>query len=72
MPYTASLVRDGAGRTRHGEWQNRRKNGEICWERARISPIRAGAGDITSFVAVKEDLTEVMRQEHALQGMNRL
>ncbi len=42
----------------HGEFHNRKKNGELYWELASISPIRNAAGDITHFLAIKEDITE--------------
>ncbi|KAF0213882.1 MAG: hypothetical protein FD178_2721 [Ignavibacteria bacterium] len=41
-----------------GEFHNRRKNGELYWEKASISPIVNENGDIAHFVAVKEDITE--------------
>ena len=41
-----------------GEWQNKKKNGELFWESAVISAIQNQEGVITSFVAVKEDITE--------------
>lgn len=46
-----------------GEFHNRRKNGELYWEFASISPIRNAEGIITHFVAVKEDITERKRAE---------
>lgn len=42
----------------HGEFQNLKKNGEIYFESATISPITDEKGNITNFVAVKEDITE--------------
>lgn len=50
-----------AGREWHGEFCNRKKNGELYWEMASISPIRDESEDITHFVAVKEDITERKR-----------
>ena len=47
-----------AGKVWRGEFHNRRKNGELFWEQASISPIRNAQGVVTSFVAVKEDITE--------------
>jgi len=47
-----------AGRTWTGEFCNRKKNGEIFWEAASVSPVRDDAGAITHFVAVKQDITE--------------
>ena len=52
-----------AGRTWHGEFCNKKKNGEIYWEAARITPITNKTGEITHFLAVKEDITERRRAE---------
>jgi PAS domain S-box-containing protein len=41
-----------------GEFHNKRKDGKQYWESASISPIRDSAGEITHFIAVKEDITE--------------
>jgi diguanylate cyclase (GGDEF)-like protein/PAS domain S-box-containing protein len=46
-----------------GELCNRRKNGEIFWEFARILPITDGVGQVTHYLAVKEDITERHRVE---------
>jgi PAS domain S-box-containing protein len=46
-----------AGKEWRGEFHNRKKNGELYWESASISPIRDPAGRITHYVAVKEDIT---------------
>lgn len=44
-----------------GEWRgvlhNKKKNGELYWESALISPIRNEEGKITHFLSVKEDIT---------------
>lgn len=45
------------GKEWRGEFHNKRKNGELYWESASISPIRDAAGHITHYVAVKEDIT---------------
>jgi PAS domain S-box-containing protein len=50
-----------AGGEWHGEFQNRKKNGELYWESASISAIRDELGRITHFVAVKEDITQRKR-----------
>ncbi len=47
-----------AGGVWRGELQNRKKNGELYWERAIISAIRNQDGEITNYVGVKEDITE--------------
>lgn len=41
-----------------GELHNKKKNGELYWEQALISPIVNSKNEITHFVAVKEDITE--------------
>ena len=46
-----------AGKEWSGEFHNKKKNGELYWEIASISPIRDLAGRITHYVAVKEDIT---------------
>lgn len=41
-----------------GEFHNRKKNGDLYWETATISPVKNERGEITHFIAVKEDITE--------------
>ena len=60
-------IRDG-GEWR-GEFHNRKKNGELFWESASISPIKDTAGAITHFIAVKEDITEKKEMELHLREM---
>jgi PAS domain S-box-containing protein len=52
-----------AGGEWRGEFQNRRKSGEVYWEFASISPVRDAAGQITHFIGVKEDITDRKRIE---------
>ncbi|MGD9174462.1 MAG: PAS domain S-box protein, partial [Desulfobacterales bacterium] len=52
-----------SGNVWQGEFRNRKKNGEEFWESASISPIVNDGGEITHFVAVKEDITERKRAE---------
>jgi PAS domain S-box-containing protein len=57
-----------------GELHNRKKNGELFWEFVRIIPLVSEKGEVTNFMAVKEDITlrkeltarEQMRQEQML------
>lgn len=60
----ATLV---AGEEWHGEFHNRKKNGELFWETASISPLRDEEGVITHFVAVKEDSTLQKKIDAALR-----
>jgi two-component system cell cycle sensor histidine kinase/response regulator CckA len=52
-----------SGHVWHGEFCNRKKNGELFWESASISPIVDKEGNIVHFVAVKEDITEKKEAE---------
>lgn len=54
-----------AGREWSGELHNRKKSGELFWEYERILPIRDAAGQITHFLAVKEDITERKQRRQA-------
>lgn len=55
-----------AGRRWQGEIRNRRKNGQLYWERQTISPIRDADGQIVRFVAIKEDTTLLQEMAQAL------
>ena len=46
-----------AGKEWRGEFHNKKKNGELYWESASISPIRDREARITHYVTVKEDIT---------------
>ena len=67
--YSALWHTISSGLEWRGEFHNRKKNGELYWEAASISPIFDGSGVITHFVAVKEDVTETKRlQQELLQA----
>ena len=57
-----------AGNVWRGEFINRKKNGEEFWESASISPIKNDDGEITHFVAVKEDITERKKAEQEIKN----
>lgn len=59
-----------SGKVWRGEFCNRKKNGELYWEFASISPILDRNGAVTSYVAVKEDITERKEKDLALQAAN--
>ncbi|OAN53681.1 PAS domain S-box protein [Paramagnetospirillum marisnigri] len=48
----------GHGSTWQGELCNRAKDGTLFWEYATLSPIRDDEGEITHFLAVKENITQ--------------
>ena len=61
--------------TKGGEWRgtfhNQRKDGSLYWEAASISALRDPAGQITHYLAVKEDITERKRLEATVDERNR-
>jgi PAS domain S-box-containing protein len=59
-----------SGNEWHGEFCNRKKNGELYWELASISPIMDPSGKITHFVAVKEDITPQRQLQDRLRQKN--
>lgn len=62
-----------AGDEWHGEFINRKKNGDIYYESAVISPIIDPDGTITHFVAVKEDITgRILAQRETMKYNNNL
>ncbi len=46
-----------SGHVWRGEFHNRRKNGELYWESATISPVKDTQGQITHYVGVQEDIS---------------
>jgi PAS domain S-box-containing protein len=55
-----------SGLTWKGELHNKKKNGELFWEFAAISPIHNEKNEIINFLAVKEDITERKKGEEEL------
>ena len=51
------------GQSWRGLFVNKKKNGDLYWEDAWISPIFSSEGDITHYVAVKEDITQRIAAE---------
>jgi PAS domain S-box-containing protein len=50
-----------------GEFQNRKKNGELYWESATITPIRNKDSEIVRYIAIKEDITLRRKAEQSLR-----
>ncbi len=61
-----------SGNEWRGEFCNKKKNGELYWESASISPVKDEKGDITNFIAVKEDVTERKKMEGLLLQSEKL
>lgn len=61
-----------AGKEWRGELHNRKKNGELYWEYATISPMTDNAGNIINFIAVKEDITQQKILEEQLKQAQKM
>ncbi len=61
-----------AGNVWHGVFHNRKKNGELFWEAAAISPIQNEEGIITHYLAIKEDITERKKLEEQLRQAQKM
>jgi PAS domain S-box-containing protein len=66
-----------SGKTWHGEFLNVRKDRTTYWESAIISPITNRKGEVTHFLAIKENITErkriqeeLVRSEQELREIN--
>jgi len=53
----------------HGELINKKKNGELYWEEAIISPVKDKKGQTTHYLAIKENITK-RKQTEALLAEN--
>ncbi|RKF18080.1 sensor domain-containing diguanylate cyclase [Alginatibacterium sediminis] len=58
-----------AGKTWRGEFHNRRKNGELFWEIASIAPVKNRSGEISHFVAIKEDISDLKDAKARIQHL---
>ena len=56
-----------AGGVWRGEFENRKKNGEFFAEEAVLAPVVDATGQVTHYVALKQDITERRRVDQALQ-----
>ena len=50
-----------SGQEWRGVFHNKKKNGDLYWAEELISPITNNLGEITHFIALQEDITEVRR-----------
>ncbi|WP_255556568.1 EAL domain-containing protein [Methylococcus sp. Mc7] len=58
---------------RTGRWQgeiwNRRRNGEVYPERKTITAVRSAAGELTHYVAISSDISELKRTEEKIRQL---
>ncbi len=55
-----------AGAEWRGEVVNRRRDGSIYWEHMTIAPVKGADGQVESYIALKEDISEVRTLRQAL------
>jgi PAS domain S-box-containing protein len=58
------------GKTWRGEFHNKKKNGELYWEDAIISPVMNEENKIFNFLAIKTDITEMKLLQWKLEQYN--
>lgn len=56
-----------SGKSWKGVFNNRRKDGSEYWESAEISSIKDESGEITHFIAIKEDITQQKEDNDSLK-----
>lgn len=56
-----------AGKDWFGELLNKKKNGELYWEKTIISPITDNRGKIINFVAIQDDVSEMKKMMDELR-----
>ena len=56
-----------AGAEWKGEYRNRRRDGELYWESAALTPIRTAEGAVANFLWVAQDVTEQRMADEALK-----
>ncbi len=61
-----------AGQVWHGQLVNRRRDGALRTEDMTITPVTNSAGEITHFIAVKQDITDRLALEEQLQRAQRM
>jgi len=59
-----------AGRVWQGEMVNRRKDGSLYPESMTITPLVDAQGQVTHFIAIKQDITERTRAEEEIRKLN--
>lgn len=61
-----------AGRVWRGEFENKKKGGELYREQAIISPVQDDRGAISHYIALKDDVTERRALEQALRHAQKM
>ncbi|KAF0151125.1 MAG: Signal transduction histidine kinase [Ignavibacteria bacterium] len=65
--YTSLWLKISLGETWAGEIINQRKDGSLYTEEMTITPVKSSDGEISNYVAIKQDITERKHAEEALR-----
>lgn len=60
-----------AGNVWKGEFLNKKKNGELYWEDAIISPIKNSEAEVINYMAIKQDITRLKEATEQIVSKNR-
>ena len=61
-----------SGKEWRGEFRNKKKNGELYWVIASISPVYNSNGILSNYIAVEEDITHLKQTESELQRQSQI
>jgi len=61
-----------AGKEWRGEFHNKKKDGNLYWASASLSPVKNAEGVITHFIGIQEDITVRKHMEEELRSLNEL
>ncbi len=61
-----------SGKTWNSELINKKKSGELYWEKNIITPIFNEKGEITNFISIKEDITESKKAQEKIESTNKM
>ena len=70
--YAGMWTTISSGKAWHGEFVNRRKNGELYTEDVTVTPVKNPGGEIRHFIAIKFDISERRRAEEELRLFRKL
>ena len=56
-----------SGNLWEGEFRNKKKSGELFWEKVKISPVKNSEGAVTHFIGIKENITRQKNAEDLLR-----
>ncbi|MGB0683994.1 MAG: ATP-binding protein [Magnetovibrionaceae bacterium] len=64
--YKAMWEQVAAGKSWHGDFPNKHKNGHVVWERGVVTAIKSAEGELTHFAALRVNINELKQTEAEL------